>query len=62
MNTIFQEYISDRIRNPRHVSIIEKDLVFVVDKLNLSGNISMMYIYKDCITVYGCFVNYITQT
>lgn len=61
MNTIFQEYISDRIRNPRHVSIIEKDLVFVVDKLNLSGNISMMYIYKDCITVYGCFVNSQTQ-
>lgn len=60
MNTIFQEYISDKIRNPIHVSIVEKDLVFMADQSNLSGNINMMYIHEDCITAYSCFVN--TQT
>lgn len=61
MNTTFQEYISDKIRNPKHVSIVEKDLVSAVDKFNLSGGVSLMYINEDNITLYGCFVNIKTQ-
>ena len=57
MNETFRKYIREKIKNPKISSEIEKDLIFAADKFNLTGNVTLMYIYEDILNIYRCKVN-----